>query len=65
MNYSYEKERCKKFGKTGVLCGSKCERAAVKYSAWVIRDPEGKKVAEAEREFDANIIVMALNGNLS
>ena len=66
MNYTYEK---KKVSKTGIASlgwilgrGYAQEELSVRYQAWVILNPKGRKIAEATSEKQAELIVSALNG---
>ena len=65
-NYTYEK---KKVTKTGACSlgwilgrGYAQDELSVRYKAWVILNPKGRKIAEATSEKQAEIIVAALNG---
>lgn len=59
--YTYEKKKCSKTVNTGV-CYGVIRTATGKYTAWVILDPAGKKIAEATSESNANLIVTLMNG---
>ena len=66
MNYTYER---KKVSKTGTASlgwilgrGYAQEELSVRYEAWVILNPKGRKIAEATSEKQAELIASALNG---
>lgn len=66
QNYTYEKKKCSKRGVASLGWwlgrGYVQEKLTVKYDAYVIIDPQGKKIAEAIGEKKANLICVALNG---
>ena len=65
MNYTYEKKKASKTGEGSFVWGSNrshLDVATVKYQAWVILNPKGRKIAEATSEKQAELIVSALNG---
>lgn len=59
-NYTYERRVCTKT--KALVCGSPIKIEPVKYQAWAIIDPDGRKIAEAKSEPIANRICEALNG---
>ena len=65
MNYTYERKKVSKTGEGSFVWGSitsQLDASTVKYQAWVILNPKGRKIAEATSEKQAELIVSALNG---
>lgn len=66
MNYTYERKKVTKQGdySLGWAAGGGWSDNpwTIRYKAWVILNPKGRKIAEATSEKQAAIIVSALNG---
>lgn len=57
ISYTYQKKKVSKTGRAG------WRLITIKYEAWIILNPKGRKIAESASEKQADLIVSALNGN--